>query len=36
VVFPRSNGIKLASIWIGGGAPAGSGSGSSDLDAGVA
>ena len=31
-----SDGIGLASIWIGGGAPAGSGSGSSDLDAGVA
>ena len=32
----RSDGIGLASIWIGGGAPVGSGSGSSDLDAGVA
>ena len=31
-----SDGIGLASIWIGGGAPAGFGSGSSDLDAGVA
>ena len=31
-----SDGIGLASIWIGGGAPTGSGSGSSNLDAGVA
>src|SRR6266704_2433922 len=31
-----SDGIGLASIWIGGGAPAGFGFGSSDLDAGVA
>ena len=31
-----SDGIGLASIWIGGGAPAGFGSGSSDFDAGVA
>ncbi len=31
-----SDGIGLASIWIGGGAPAGFGLGSSDLDAGVA
>ena len=31
-----SDGIGLASVWIGGGAPAGFGSGSFDLDAGVA
>ena len=31
-----SDGIGLASIWIGGGAPTGFGSGSFDLDAGVA
>ena len=32
----NSDGIGLASIWIGGGAPTGFGSGSFDLDAGVA
>jgi len=31
-----SDGIRLASIWTGSGAPAGRGSGSSDLNAGVA
>ena len=36
MVLMVSDGIGLASIWIGGGAPAGSGSGSFDFDAGVA
>jgi len=36
VCITASDGIGLASIWIGGGAPTGFGSGSFDLDAGVA